>query len=120
MSKNSEIAKGFAISSTKCTYLTNFGVAPYFRLELIDSTKISPHFVPSFDESLYRVLQDDQMDIQIRFWVESENLVSTRYFDSKFLKRPNLEHLASELNSFLSELPLKNMLQLFMDGRSTN
>ena len=120
MFKDSEIAKGFALSRTKCTYLINFGLAPYFRQELLDSIKTSPYFVASFDESLNRVLQDEQMDIQIRFWNESENLVSTRYFYSKFLKRPNAENLVSELNSSLSELPVKNMLQLYMDGPSTN
>ena len=67
MFKDSESAKGFALSRTKCTYLINFGVAPYFRQELINSIKTSPHFAVSFDKSLNRVLQDDQIDIQIRF-----------------------------------------------------
>ena len=80
-------------------------MAPYFRQELINSIKTSPHFAVSFDKSLNRVLQDDQVDIQIRFWDESENLFNSRYFDSKFLKRPNLENLVSELNISLSDLP---------------
>ena len=120
MFKDNEIAKGFAPSRTKCTYLINFGVAPYFREELISSIKTSPHFVASFDEYLNRVLQDDQVDIQIRFLDESDDIVSARYFDSKFLKRPNAEKFVSELNNSLSELPLKNMHQLSMDGPSTN
>ena len=105
MFKDSESAKGFALSRTKCTYLINFGVAPYFRQELINSIETSPHFAVSFDKSLNRVLPDDQIDIQIRFWDESENLFSSRYFDSKFLKRLNAENLVSELNISLSDLP---------------
>ena len=31
------------------------------------------------------------MDIQIRYWNESLGVVETRYFDSKFLKRPKAE-----------------------------
>ena len=120
MFKDNEIAKGFAPRRTKCTYLINFGVAPYFREELISSIKTSPHFFASFDEYLNRVLQDDQMEIQIRFLDESDNIVSARYFDSKFLKRPNAEKFVSELNNSLSERPLKNMHQLSMDGPSTN
>lgn len=120
MFKDSEIASGFVLSRTKCTYLVNFVVAPYLRKDHKSSIKTSSHFVVSFDKSLNFVLQDDQIDVQLRFWVESENLVSTKYFDSKFLKRPNVENFANKLNSSFLVLPLKNMLQLFMDGPRTN
>ena len=120
MFKDSDIAKDFKLGKTKCTYLINFGLAPYFKQELLNSIKASSHFVVSFDESLNRVVQDDQMDIQIRFWNESENVVSTRYLDSRFIKRPNAENLVTELNDSLSEFCLKNMIQLSMDGPNTN
>ena len=51
---------------------------------------------------------------------ESLSVVEICYFDSKFLKRPNAENLTAELNAALQELPMKNMLQLSMDGPSTN
>ena len=60
------------------------------------------------------------MDIQIRCWNETLSVVETRYFDSKFLKRPNVENLTAKLNAALRELPTKNMLQLSVDGPSTN
>ena len=50
------------------------------------------------------------MDIEIPFWDESENLARARYLDYKFLKIPNAENLIRELNSSLSELPLKDLL----------
>ena len=49
---------------------------------------MSPYFVVSYDESLNRILQDEQMDIQIRYCNESLGVVETIYFDSKFLKLP--------------------------------
>ena len=49
---------------------------------------MSPYFVVSYDESLNRILQDEQMDIQIHYCNESLGVVETIYFDSKFLKLP--------------------------------
>lgn len=120
MFPDSDIAKNFALGKTKCAYLINFGLSPFFKLELVNCIKSSPYFIASFDESLNQVTQNEQMDIQIRFWNESTGLAETRYLDSKFLKRPNAENLTTELNNALGELPTKNMLQLSMDGPRTN
>ena len=120
MFKDSDIAKDFKLGKTKCTYLINFGLALYLKQEHLNSIKASSHFVVSVDESLNRVVQDDQMDIQIHFWNNSENVVSTRYLDSRFLKRPNAENLVTELKDSLSELCFKNMIQLSMEGPKTN
>ena len=84
----------------------------------MNSIKRSPHFVVSLDKSLNCVLQDDQMDIEITFWDESENLARAGYFDYTFLKIPNAENLIQELNSPLSELSLKKLLQLCMKASS--
>ena len=53
---------------------------------------MSPYFVIFYDESLNRIVQDEQMDIQIRYWNKSFGVVETRDFDSKFLKRPYAEN----------------------------
>ena len=39
MFTDSEIAKDFQLISTKLTYITNFGIAPYFHQLLIDILK---------------------------------------------------------------------------------
>ena len=103
MFPGSDIVKGFALSRTKCTYLINFGLSPYFKLELVNCIKASPYFIASVDESLNQVTQNEQMDIQIRYWNESTVMVETRCFDSKFLKRPNAENLAAKLNDALTD-----------------
>ena len=33
------------------------------------------------------------MDVNVRFWNECRNIVETRYYDLKFLDRPNAENL---------------------------
>ena len=50
------------------------------------------YFVVSYDESLNRIVQNEQIDIQIRYWNESLDVVETRYFDSKFLERHGAEN----------------------------
>jgi hypothetical protein len=120
MFSDSDIARGFALSRTKCTYFINFGISPYFKTQLLKDIQASPYFVVSYDESMNRIAQEEQMDIQIRYWNETKGVVDTRYFDSKFLKRPNAENLTGELNDALAKLPVKNMTQLSMDGPNTN
>ena len=86
---DSEIAKSFQLSKTKCGYLTNYGLVPYFKDILLKSINSSEFFVLSYDESLNKVLQEDQMDVHFRFWDNDVNEVSTRFYDSHFLKQAN-------------------------------
>ena len=65
---DSEIAKSFQLSKTKCGYLINYGLAPYFKDVLLKSINSSEFFVLSYDESLNKVLQEDQMDVHFQFW----------------------------------------------------
>lgn len=58
---DSENDKGFALSKTNCSYLINFGVSSYFKLELVNCIKGFPNFVVSFDDSLNQIMQNEQM-----------------------------------------------------------
>ena len=98
----------------------NFGLAPYFKDQLVTTIKSSDFFAVSYDESMNRVLQEEQMDIIVRFWDDDEGMVKTRYLDSKFLKRPNCQNLLEKLLDGISFLPLCRMLQLSMDGLNVN
>ena len=51
MFTDSAIAKDFRLSNTKLTYITNFGIAPYFHQLCIDELKNCNCYSPSFDES---------------------------------------------------------------------
>ena len=42
-------------------------------------------YVACFDEALNKISQRGQMDIVVRFWDASRNVVSTSYLNSTFL-----------------------------------
>jgi len=65
MFPDSKIAAEFSMAETKCTYITKFGLAPYFTIMLVSRVKASGPFVVMFDESLSRSTQTKQ--IHIRF-----------------------------------------------------
>ena len=42
-------------------------------------------FSVSFDESFNKVIQEEQMDLLVRYWDDEVKEVVTRYFESEFL-----------------------------------
>ena len=110
------------MSKTKCGYYINYGLAPFYRDTLINDIKKAPFYTVLFDETLNKILQEEQMDLYIRYWSETENIVKTRYFDSQFLKRPNAENVAKSIEASLSKhkIPKEKKINLGMDGPSTN
>ena len=82
MFPDSNIAKSFKCSSTKVAYLVAFGIAPNFRDDLIEKIHQSECFVISFDESLNKVTQTEQMDIIVHYF--EQDRVMTRYLDFLF------------------------------------
>jgi hypothetical protein len=120
MFSDSVIVNNFQLGKTKCGYFINYGIAPFFKDELIKTIKAAPFLSVSFDESMNRVFQEEQMDVVVRFWDEIDCAIKTRYINSQFLKRPNAENLLSELLIAIKDLPNEKMIQLSMDGPSTN
>lgn len=120
MFPDSEIAKLFQLSKTKCAYYVLYGLAPYFMDTLLQEIKASPSYSILFDESLNHQIQDEQMDVQVRFWNNKVNEVQTRYLDSRFFKRPNADNILNELLKAIERLPNERMLMLSMDGPNTN
>ena len=59
------VTHDFQLSWTKCSYFVRFGLLPYFRDVLACELKSSSFFSISFDESLNKSLQKNQMDVQI-------------------------------------------------------
>ena len=85
MFSDSQIASEFQMSRTKPSYLINFGIDQRFRQLLMDEINCCSFFTMSYDESLNIVTQTSQMDLVVRFWNTTENQVSVRHWDSKFL-----------------------------------
>ena len=120
MFPDSQIASKFSLSKTKCSYIINLGLAAYFSDVLLSQIKASPFFVISYDESLNKILRNEQMDCSIRFWNNETGVVCSRYFDSKFLLRPNSKNLFEKLLESTKSLDLSKLLQLSMDGANVN
>ena len=81
----SQLAKSFKIAADKMRNSINFGLAPFSKSLLYEDMKKSCYFVACFDESLNLVIQTSEMDILIRFFNKSKNLVESRFWNSKFL-----------------------------------
>ena len=67
MFPDSVIAKNFTFSKDKCSYYINYGVGPCYKSVLTNEIKASPYYSTSFDETLNKVTQQEQMDIYVTF-----------------------------------------------------
>ena len=120
MFPNSDTVSKFKLSKTKCAYFVTHGIAPWVKNSLQTEVSNSPFFSVSFDESQNMVLQENQMDMQVRFWSEKLNKAVTRYWGSEFQLLSDTETLTDSLMKGLAILPLEKQHQLAMDGPKTN
>ena len=72
-------------------------------------------YVISFDESLNRTQQQEQMDVIIHLWDNEKNKVCSRYFDSNFLGHTSAQDLLKNLQSLLTTLNPMGLIQLSVD-----
>ena len=93
MFTDSEIAGQMSVGKTKFRYIIFYGLAPHFKSKLREAINSSVYYSVSLDESLNSVQQKCQIDLNVKFCNESRNIVETRYYDSKFLERPNAYNL---------------------------
>ena len=84
------------------------------------NVQLSQFYSLSFDERLNNNLQEEQMDISIRFWDDIAGEAVTRHFGSRFFKRPNADNILEELLKATTNLPTKSLSMLSMDGPNTN
>ena len=61
MFSDSDIAKTFKLSKTKCGYLISYGLAYFLKDKdvLLKLMHASPYFVISYDESIDKILQNE-------------------------------------------------------------
>ena len=120
MFSDSQVAASFQMSKTKVRYLLCYGIAPYFKENLLRDIQRSAMYSVSFDESHNEVLQKQQMDIVIRYWNYATNTAISRYFDSSFQYFGRSNNLSGELNAFIETIGASKMHHLSMDGPNTN
>lgn len=112
------VAQTFTCGETKCRYLCQFGIAPYFYGLLKKSARTDSDYVLLFDESLNKKTQSKQMDILIRQW--NHDHVQSRYFTSKFIGHATADNVVEHFSSATEDLNYNGLLQISMDGPSVN
>lgn len=117
---DSAVASSFKMGPSKCKYLINHGLAPYFSNEMKDRLCQCDDFVVSFDESLNKIIQKGQMDIFVKFFDVNRSRVRTEYFNSVFLDRATAQDLLDNFIAGITPLQPKNILQVSMDGPNVN
>ena len=97
MFPDSAIPDKFFLGKDKVRYMIIYGIYPAFKQKLKSMINNSPWYSVSFDESLNKNQQKCQMDVNLSFWNDKNNIAETSYLDSKFLQRPSAENLKCEL-----------------------
>ena len=121
MFSDSHTAQEFELGADKLKYVTNWGVAPYFKDLLIKAQLHTSDFmVISLDESLNYSTQNCQMVIFLWFWNHKEEKVDVRYWDSRFLGHAAHKDLLKHFSSALEGIDLSKIIQVSMDGPSVN
>lgn len=117
----STIAKNIQLGRDKMAYLIVHGISPLFEQHLIDEVSTTKFFVLGFDESINKVTQKQQMDLNIHFKNEVDKEISTLYLTPVFLGRTRACDLLSAFTEATRHLDInKKLLQLSMDGPNVN
>ena len=79
------------------------------------SSQGSPIFCVFIWWIIYSTIKKGQMDMIIRFWDNSTNMVSAKYYNSKFLGMAVAVGVHSKLQSSTKSLDASKMIQVFLD-----
>lgn len=114
------VATEMKLGKDKTSYSIVYGLAPYFRNNLLNKIESSDFYIVGFDESMNKFSQQQQLDIVIRFWDKSTDQVSSRYISSVFLSETKAVNLLSALKDGLVGLDWRKIIQVSMDGPNVN
>ena len=127
MFPDSEIASRFGeLGPTKVGYIVTYGLAPYFRSEIMRDLKppgprLPPNFTSCFDESHNKVTMSKQMDIHIIYFNEKTKLIERCYIGSQFMGHASHQDIFDEFKKSHEGLDIVHYLfQISMDGPSVN
>ena len=71
-------------------------------------------------KSLNKIFQEEQMDVQIRYWNDAISLAFTRYFDWQYMLRFNANNFVQALENSLINVNMARMIHLSIDGPNLN
>ena len=117
---DSQIAKKFKMHKDKLSYVITYGLGPYFQKELSYIVKFCDYYAISFDESLNKITQTEQMDLVVRYWAEGK--IHTNYLTSVFLNGSKAVDILKAFKGALVDLGLSltRIIQISMDGLNVN
>ena len=110
MVPDSKIASGMKLCKDKVKRMVNHGFYPYFKERVLEMVSKSAKFVVSFDESLNKVTQTSQMDINLRYWDVDAMRVEEIYWYSSFLGKTGADDLIKHFTDALERLDLSRMI----------
>ena len=113
MFPDSNVAQNFQMASTKASYVTYYGLAPYFKEMLLDELKKASYIVPCFHESYNSVIKKGQV---VRYWGVRLNKVNTRYVKSEFMGKAAAIDVLAKFEAASSELDRTKFIQMSSDG----
>lgn len=100
MFPDSGLVQTFTCGKDKSRYNAKFGLAPYFKKELIAEVNRCGGFVIMFDESLNQTTKSKQMDLHVRYCLNDR--VQSRFFGSQFMCHATAQDLLKHFKvSFL-------------------
>ena len=115
---DSNISNRYQMGTDKIRYLVNWGLAPYFKDNLVEDVNRSKFLSVDFDKSLNQITQTCQMDITVRFW--DVNRVQVRYWDSSFMGHTAAINLLQHFTNITEPMNQSSIIHLSMDGPSLN
>ena len=118
MFPDSAIASKFSCGDTKTGYIALFGIAPYYKKQVIQEVKDQANYTLLFDESFNKDLKKQQLDVYVRIW--DVNRVMTKYVTSAFLGHTRAVDMMEVIEPVIAECGYSKLLQLGMDGPNVN
>lgn len=115
---DSEIATNMRLQKDKISYISVYGLHPYFFDQLVFELNQQEWIVLGFDESFNKISKNCQMDINVRFWCDKK--VVTRYYSSAFLGKTTAPDLLKAFNEAISRIDGKKIIQVSIDGPNVN
>ena len=114
------IVKSFQFGKTKYGYYVTHGIAPFFETEITKVLNKSPCYSVSFVESLNKIFQLEQMDLNVRFLDDELGVVKVNYFTSRFFESPKVENIENEIRAVPKPVSEEKIIQLSIDGPNNN
>ena len=88
--------------------------------KLLWDVQKSPVHTLLFDESFNAELQNNQMDVQVRYWCDETDRIQSRYLTSLFMGHGKAENLLHHYEEATKEFDASKKWHIGMDGLNVN